>query len=139
MNGIGSVACGGVNAYSTDKLGRYERNEKEFGPVAATVMGAGDAAGQAASALCSISEQGLSALSGSLKGACEGTCQATGELGCEVMSTLHYVEQKASSAASVVSDAVCSVASEVGDAVGTASDYVGSAVLAGVNAVDAFI
>ena len=165
MNGIN--ACSSYTAQPV-KLGTYERNEKELGPLVSTAIAAGEAAEPAASALFSFSAQGLNELSHALHEAGEGAADlvhgvasAIGdgiesiENGAEkvgesvysiassgahqVEAAAHYVEDKVSSLASSVSHAASKVASEMADAAESAGSYVGSAIVAGAQALDKLV
>lgn len=127
-----------------DKPGRYERNEKDYGTVVATAIAAGDAVADGASAVCSISKEGLSALAN----AAEHTYDAVSDAATSTVSTVgHFLSDVKSgaeaaearvedwvgegvndikSAANYVEDKVSDAAGVVGDAVGSVADAVGS-------------
>jgi hypothetical protein len=152
MNGINTSNYGGANAYSAsscsalNRPGSYELNAKEFGPVVATVIAAGQATSELAGDAVSAVGDLVDTVARDAKAA-ENTVGEWAQGATDgLSSTLRFVEQKAASAASSVSGAAASVgsavgtvASEVGSAVGTVADYATSAVALGANALDALI
>lgn len=81
-------------------LGSFELNAKQFGPLAANLIGVAQAAGQGASSVCSLSKQGLDELGRAAQTVYDGAAQAVQTVEDAVSSTAASIGDMASSAAS---------------------------------------
>lgn len=156
INSINSAFNAAQSPYSAGqkaKLGNFEINSKQFGPVAASVIGAADLASDAASAVYSFSSESLRQLGQGADAAYDAIGQAVDQLGelddLAIEATMALVDgagelvdtivEPVATAAQAVGDAVSDTVEELGSALGSVAGYATLGLLAGKQVLDELV
>ena len=142
MSSINTVSPSSTMLVASDtpkvKPGKFEQDSEQYGPIGAAIVGVGDAVGQAASSIVSLSSQGLHELASdaesayaSVKSAVKGLGSGVETLAGEIGTAVHSAGQTIGQAVDQVENAISSTTSTVADAAGSAAGYVALGVATG--------